>query len=322
MRRGPDSSSYAGSGIAELKKPNAAQVLLEGLVDYAGLFPPASQSMQAAVESYASYRAGPDRDALGRFIVPLDRLEEFEANARDLMPRGEGSDPWLLSVLVAESTAARAEQMLRFNCHHWSGSVDGHAVIDAVELKVANEEDVEAHHRQLPKFFARYFEVPLNADVDGIVKAISKVGGRAKIRTGGVTPDAFPAASDILRFLVACQRENVAFKATAGLHHPVRGSFNLTYKPQSETGTMYGFLNVFLAAALLRRGEPESVVLGILGETDARAFEFSSDSIGWRGHRVDAAALRRIRLEFAISFGSCSFREPVDELSALISQHA
>lgn len=278
--------------------------------------------MQAAVESYASYRAGADRDALGRFIVPLDRLEEFEANARDLMPRGEGSDPWLLSVLVAESTAARAEQMLRFNCHHWSGSADGHAVIDAVELKVASEEDVEAQHRQLPKFFVRYFEVPLNANVDGIVNAISKVGGRAKVRTGGVTRDAFPAASDILRFLVACQRENVAFKATAGLHHPVRGSFNLTYQPRSETGTMYGFLNLFLAAALLRRGDAESVVLEVLGETDARAFEFSNDSLGWRGHRVDGAALRKIRLEFAISFGSCSFREPVDELTALISEHA
>jgi hypothetical protein len=278
--------------------------------------------MPAAVESYASYRAGPDRAALGRFIVPAERLEEFEASARELMPHGEGSDPWLLSVLVAESTAQTSEQLLKFNCHHWSGSADGHAVIDAVELKVAKEEDVEAHHRQLPKFFARYFEVPLSGNVDDIVRAIASVGGRAKIRTGGVTRDAFPAARDIFRFLVACQRENVAFKATAGLHHPVRGSFNLTYKPQSEAGTMYGFLNVFLAAALLRRGESESVVLGVLGETDARAFEFSNDTVGWQDHRVDAGALRETRREFAISFGSCSFREPVDELTALLSDHA
>jgi hypothetical protein len=278
--------------------------------------------MKAAVESYASYRAGPDRAALGRFIVPLERLEEFETAARELMPRGEGSEPWLLSVLVAESTAARSERMLKFNCHHWSGSADGHAVIDSVELKVATKEDVEAQHRQLPKFFVRYFEVPLNADVDGIVKAIANVGSRAKVRTGGVTRDAFPTAHDILRFLVACQRENVAFKATAGLHHPVRGSFNLTYQQQSEAGTMYGFLNVFLAAALLRRGESETVARGVLGETDAQAFEFSNDAIGWQGHRVDAAALREIRRQFAISFGSCSFREPVDELTALISEHA
>jgi hypothetical protein len=278
--------------------------------------------MEAAVESYASYRAGPDRAALGRFIVPLDRLEELEAAAREVMPRGEGSDPWLLSVLIAESSAERAAQMLKFNCHHWSGSADGHAVIDAVELKVANEEDVEVHHRQLPKFFVRYFEVPLNANVDGIISRIASVGGRAKIRTGGVTPDAFPAAKDILRFLAACQREKVAFKATAGLHHPVRGSFNLTYQPESEAGTMYGFLNVFLAAALLSHGAPDRIVLGVLGETDPRAFEFSNETIGWRGHRVGISSLREIRREFAISFGSCSFREPVDELTALISEHA
>ena len=278
--------------------------------------------MQAAVESYASYLAGPDRAALGRFIVPVKRLEEFEASARELMPRGEKSDPWLLSVLVAESTAERSEQMLKFNCHHWAGSGDGHAVIDAVELKVANEEDVEAHHRRLPKFFARYFEVPLNANVDGIISRIASVGGRAKIRTGGVTPDAFPAARDVLRFLVACRRENVAFKATAGLHHPVRGSFNLTYLPESEAGTMYGFLNVFLAAALLSHGAPDRIVLAVLLETDPRAFVFSEETIGWRGHRVGISSLREIRREFAISFGSCSFREPVDELTALISEHA
>lgn len=309
-------------GSLSLKKPDVVQVLLEGLVDYAGLFPPASQSMKAAVESYASYRAGPDRAALGRFIVPVERLEEFESAARALMPRGEGSEPWLLSVLVGESTAERGQQLLKFNCHHWSGSAEGHAVIDAVELKVANDEDVEAHHRVLPQFFVRYFEVPLNADVDGIVKAIARVGGRAKIRTGGVTRDAFPAAGDILRFLTACQREKVAFKATAGLHHPVRGSFNLTYHPESEAGTMYGFLNVFLAAAFLSHGAPERIVLAVLGETDPRAFEFSEETIGWRGHRAAISSLRDIRRDFAISFGSCSFREPVDELRALISEHA
>jgi hypothetical protein len=309
-------------GSLSLTKPDVVQVLLEGLVDYAGLFPPASQSMRDAVESYASYRAGPDQPALGRFIVPLERLEEFEAAARELMPRGEAAEPWLLSVLVSESTTERAEQLLRFNCHHWSGSADGHAIIDAVELKVANEKDVEAHHRILPKFFVRYLEVPLNADVDAIMKAIARTGSRAKIRTGGVTRDAFPAARDILRFLLACHRENVAFKATAGLHHPVRGSFNLTYNPQSDAATMYGFLNVFLAAAFVRHGAPERIVLAVLDESDPRAFEISEETIGWRSHRIGISSLREIRRDFAISFGSCSFREPVDELTALVSEHA
>lgn len=301
---------------------SAAQILLDRLVDYAGLFPPASESMRPAVEKYATYLSGPERAALGRFIVPVGRLAEFESEARELMPRGEKSEPWRLSVLVGESSPAVAGQLLKFNCHHWSGSADGHAIIDAVELKATTAEEIEAHHRQLPSFFRRYFEIPLGRDVEALVRAIASVGGRAKVRTGGITRDAFPPARDILSFLAACAKHNVAFKATAGLHHPVRGSYNLTYEAGSEAGTMYGFLNVFLAAALLRGGESESTILKVLEEADGRAFEFSEDAITWRGHRVDASNLRAVRTGFAISFGSCSFREPVDELTALISAHA
>lgn len=299
----------------------AVNVLLDGLVDYAGLFPPAGQDMRSAAESYASYRGGDDRSALGRLIVPIDRLDEFEEAARDLMPRG-GSEPWRLSVLVPGGARAAADRMLRFNCHHWSGSPDGHAVIDAVELKAATAEEIDSQHRELPDFFQKYFEVPLGRSVHGLVKAIARVGGRAKVRTGGITANAFPAASDLLAFLVACQTEGVAFKATAGLHHAVRGSYRLTYEPKSETGTMYGFLNVFLAAALLRQGVAESVVLEALEESDGGAFEFSNDEIQWRGHRVSASELAAVRGGLAISFGSCSFREPVDELAQLISAHA
>jgi len=193
---------------------SAAQILLDGLVDYAGLFPPASETMRVAVERYAQYRSGPDRGALGRFIVPVGRLAEFEVEARELMPRGENSEPWRLSVLVGESSPAVTEQMLKFNCHHWPGSADGHAIIDVVELKGTTAEEIDAHHRQVPTFFQRYFEIPLGGNVEALVRAIARVGGRAKVRTGGVTRDAFPPARDILSFLAACAKENVAFSTS------------------------------------------------------------------------------------------------------------
>lgn len=300
----------------------SVEALLEGLVDYAGLFPPASEDMRTAAESYASYLAGPDRKALGRLIVPYARLAEFEEAARELMPRGDGAEPWHLSVLVGLNTSAAADAMPRFNCHHWSGSEGGHAIIDAVELKAATVEEIETQSRQLPKFFQQYFEIPLSGNVASLVKAIARVGARAKVRTGGTERSAFPAARDLLSFLVACQRENVAFKATAGLHHPIRGSYRLTYQPNSESGTMYGFLNLFVAASLLHKGEAEATVLAALEESDARGFEFSDGAIAWKGHRIDSSELRGIRSAFAISFGSCSFREPIDELTRLISQHA
>jgi hypothetical protein len=109
----------------------------------------------------------------------------------------------------------------------------------------------------------------------------------------------------------------VPFKATAGLHHPIRGTYRLTYEPDTPTGKMYGFLNVFLAASLVYAGESEETALAVLQEEDPLAFSFSDDAIVWRDMRVEAEQIQASRADFAIAFGSCSFREPVDEIENL-----
>ena len=295
----------------------AIDALLAGLVDYAGLFPPASEDMRPALESYASYLESSDRTALGRFIVPLRRLKELEDEGEGILPLGPDSEPWRLSVLVADDVHAAGEEMLKFNCHHWSGSPGGHAVIDVAELKASTAAEIESQRAELPRFFTPYFEIPIKGDVSPLVKALAGVGSRAKIRTGGVTPEAFPPAEEIIDFITVCRREGVPFKATAGLHHPIRGSYRLTYEADSPTGKMYGFLNFFLAAALVYAGESEKTALAALEEEDPSAFSFPDDATVWRGKRIGAEQIQASRAEFAISFGSCSFREPVDELESL-----
>ena len=296
---------------------NAVDALLAGLVDYAGLFPPASEDMRPALESYASYLGSSGRKALGRFIVPLRRLKELEDAGEGILPLGPDSEPWRLGVLVADDVRAAGEEMLKFNCHHWSGSPGGHAVIDVAELKASTVAEIENQRAELPRFFTSYFEIPIKGDVSPLVEALARMGSRAKIRTGGVTPEAFPPAQEIIDFITACRRGGVPFKATAGLHHPIRGSYRLTYEPDSPTGKMYGFLNVFMAAALVYAGESEDTALAALEEEDPSAFSFPDDAIVWRGKRIDAEQIQASRAEFAISFGSCSFREPVDELESL-----
>ena len=298
----------------------SVDALLAGLVDYAGLFPPASEDMRPALESYASYFQGADRKALGRFIVPISRVKELEEAGRDLMPRGSASEPWRLSVLIAEDVRAAGGEMLKFNCRHSSASNDGHAVIDVVELKASSVDEIEHQRRDLPPVVTAYFEIPITLDVSPLVKTIARVGARAKVRTGGITPEAFPPAGAIIDFIAACRREAVPFKATAGLHHPMRGEYRFTYEPGSQTGMMYGFLNVFMAAALLYAGESEDTALAALEESDASAFIFADDAIQWRGKRIGAEQILASRSEFAISFGSCSFREPVEELAHLTSK--
>ena len=96
--------------------------------------------------------------------------------------------------------------------------------------------------------------------------AVRRLGGRAKVRTGGVTRDAFPTTSDLIRFLRRCVRAGLPFKATAGLHHPLRAEYRLTYAPDSPAGVMFGFLNLFLATAFLRAGMEETEAARLLEE--------------------------------------------------------
>jgi hypothetical protein len=280
------------------------RTLLADLIDYAGLFPPAALPMRDAVANYAAYRASGDAWALARFVVPVERLEEFaavaDAHLRDT--------PWRLSALAH---AGHNHAIRDFNTR-----LAGRAEIDVVEARAATVDEVHALS-QLAALATVYTEVPVRDDPDALVAAIAACGLRAKIRTGGVVADAFPTAGQVARFLTTCVRHRVAFKATAGLHHPLRGEYPLTYDAGAPRGTMFGFLNVILAAAFAHHGLPDAELAVLLEERDPTAIDVRGDRIAWRGHMLTADMLAADRAAFAISFGSCSFREPLDDLSAL-----
>jgi hypothetical protein len=290
----------------------AIDALTRDLVDYAGLFPPAGEDMRRALENFASYLRGADRRALGRFIVPIARLPELEDESRGLIESG-ASDSWRLSALIPGDVADSVEAVLDFNRRHEQKSG---AVIDVVELKASAAGEIASQSRDVPASLTAYFEIPISGNVGGLVDAVGAAGRRAKVRTGGVTPDAFPSAEAVIDFIIACRRAGVPFKATAGLHHPLRGEYRLTYDPDSPKWMMYGYLNVFLAAALLHAGESEATAVQALEECDPAAIVVGDDAIVWRDKSLGTARIRESR-EFAISFGSCSFREPIDELAAL-----
>jgi hypothetical protein len=286
----------------------ALRALLEHVVDYAGLFPPAALSMHDAAVEYAAHRESPNAWMLGRFVVPVARLGEL-ATARE--QAGPGQDTWPLSVLVSADPVGDRDAMRGFGARH-----RGRFVVESVELRVASVEAIEWALPLLDRSLERYVEIPLDVDPRPLLRAIARHEGRAKARTGGVTSDAFPSAAELARFIAACVEIGVPFKATAGLHHPLRGEQRLTYDSDA-TATMFGFLDVFVAAALARSGEHEPALVQLLEERDAGAFHISGEVLRWRDRSFDAAQLAASRREFAISFGSCSFREPVDDLHQL-----
>lgn len=284
---------------------HSLHILLKSLIDYAGLFPPAGLDMATAVNNYARYRGGRDSWALGRFIVPAARLTEFEQHFRP------ERTPWHIGALIGANPSDDIARIIEFNARHHH-----QAVVDTVEAKASTPKDVSELRQQIPEGLIVYFEVPGDDDPVPMIKAVRSAHSRAKIRTGGLTEELIPAAAQIVRFLETCTAESVPFKATAGLHHPIRCTRALTYEKDSPIGTMHGFLNVFLASAFLLEGLKAPEVEALLNDSDASHFEFCDSSVSWRGHRVTQSRLLESRA-LAASFGSCSFEEPVEELRAL-----
>jgi hypothetical protein len=141
-----------------------------------------------------------------------------------------------------------------------------------------------------------YCEVPMH-----LTDEVKQAGSFLKIRMGGQTEDAVPEIKSVAAWIVTCAERRLPFKATAGLHHPIRAQ-------------MHGFINLFLAAAFAWGGERN--VQPILEESDAAAFRFD-DRAHWRDRSLAADEIAEARRDFAHSFGSCSFEEPIQDLEKL-----
>ncbi|HVF38848.1 MAG TPA: hypothetical protein VM939_03035 [Gemmatimonadaceae bacterium] len=292
-----------------------ARAYLKGIVDYAGLFPPAGLDFPTAVDNYADYLAGPDADLLGRFVVPASRLHELTIGARNTAGQEE-LHPWRVSVIADRAIDDVRKLSLEFNCSHWERSELGHAVVDSVEAVVASEVEIERIVRVVPESIEIFLELRRDADVARMVAAIARTRAFAKMRTGGITPDAIPDSAEVIAFLSAAVKHRLPFKATAGLHHVIRSEQNLTYELDSPRAMMHGYLNVLIATALLCANFSSDIAKSALEETDPHAFTFFRDGAQWREYELTNEAVEQAR-NMMLSFGSCSFREPVDEARAL-----
>jgi hypothetical protein len=302
----------------------ATTVLLRNLIDYAGLFPPASLPMSQSVANHDLYLQSEWNWILGRFIIPVARLNEFEQPFAALPTHvsGKGYHKWQLSALLGDDPEADVDRINEFNARmadkprKADKKAGKSAVVELVEVKVANRGDIKRLAAIIPSHLATYFEIPLSGGEEECIAAAADSGRRAKIRTGGETADKFPDPESVTEFMLQCTAFNVPFKATAGLHHPLRSVRRFTYQPESASGMMHGFINVFLAAAFLRAGMAANLAVQLLEEQSPQAFRFTPEVVSWREHkltRVEIAATR----QNAVSFGSCSFTEPVDDLKSL-----
>lgn len=283
------------------------RTLLEHAVDYAGLFPPAGLSMADAVERYRAHAASPESWMLGRFVVDVARLGELEGAIVYNPP----AQPWRVSVLAGADLPAAIPAVLAFNAHVRD------AQIDSIEAKFpANTEQFADAAHAVPDGFTVYWEINAANDPGPAIEAVASAKQRAKIRTGGVKEEMFPMVQQVARFLRCCDQAHAPFKATAGLHHPARGAYRLSYEPGAPSATMHGFVNLLFAAAFQWTGVTEQETVDLL-EAPMDAFRITRRGVSWHRHWISTEQIRNSRQRLVLSFGSCSFDEPVADLRQL-----
>ncbi len=264
--------------------------------------------METAVRNYQEYLQGEHGWMLGAFVVPAARLDEFAA-AFENVCCGEKENPWTLSIVCAGEAADDARRIAEFR--------QGAVFIGSLETRAA---DSTCGRGDIWSGCRRRARAMLNSPAERaseVLPVLAERGARAKIRMGGLTPETIPEIESVAQFLTACIGQRVAFKATAGLHHAIRGVRPLTEKPDSPRAAMHGFLNLFLAAALAYFGADQQAIIRTLAEEDASAFRLDDELIRWHDHTFIADQIERVRSEFAMSFGSCSFTEPVDDMKEM-----
>ncbi|HET9392872.1 MAG TPA: hypothetical protein VFO29_05045 [Candidatus Rubrimentiphilum sp.] len=301
----------------------AARAAFTGLIDYAGLFPPAQLDMKEAVAEYGAARMSPNAWLLARFIVPESRLAEFLDQRAEL-----DGERFPLSVIVDAGDDPRA----------WFGRVqsalEGIAKLQSAGIRVEALEAAlppllslretydatigqyaaavaQAGLRDLPSFI----EVPRNDRrrdlLPGAIAAMHRHRLGAKLRCGGLNADAVPPVLDVATFLVEARDEGVAFKATAGLHHPIRG-YN-----EASGFVMHGFLNLLVAAVLAKSGASLDELVAVLEDDDETQFRLNSDTLHWKALAFTAESIAETRAQSFAGYGSCSFDEPLSDLRSL-----
>jgi len=301
------------------------QALLRHSIDYAGMFPPCSLALEPALRNQAQYVRSPEAWMLGDFVLAIEQFD----SAKQLLEQFDPSHPLRVAALGPKTSNAVAFGRALAKAAEAIRSLSGHNVdlvsISHLEMFLPHDQAGRAgtdlalfkEARSLLGNLPVFWEAPPeraeqsiallaehNSDAD-----VASFG--YKLRTGGVTPDAFPTSAQIARALVTPATHQLPIKFTAGLHHPIR-----QFRDEVKT-KMYGFLNVLGAAVLAAEHRWDAHQTAVMLEDEnVDSFSFTEDFFAWREWKIDIKRLQ-YRRKFVVSFGSCSFDEPREDLHAL-----
>jgi hypothetical protein len=333
-------AAFVALGPGVLAMSASLRALLTGLIDYAGLFPPAELPLEQALRNYARYRTEPESWMLGRFVCPAARLDDVSPFVDELfgsgpplviaaLGRGGPDAREFLAGLHADQKAIHAfreRHGARVMVNHYEvrlppdvlRSENGAALgklVDDVENAIAGQAPSLTPFYEMPfggdwrATLARVFGTLFQDVYFGASRCLLQ---GFKLRCGGLTAVAVLTTEQVAATLVKSRDFQAPLKCTAGLHHPFR-----RYDPSLGTAT-HGFVNVFGAGVLaVHRNLNEKDIQQVLDDEESGDFRFDPETFRWKDHQVSVEEIALARRLVMASFGSCSFEEPREDLRAL-----
>lgn len=316
---------------------------MKRLIDYAGMYPPANLDLQSAFTNYTNYLISEDERMVDKFICSIKSFEVFTNHDSDLSKQLHDfkSERWIsfALLLTGGNSAKEFLNSLESDLKVIKDFTSTHSeiiVTDNFEAKLPDDVSGKNNSGTCKKFLDDcsiifndnelfggkvFFEPPVNDNYEYIFEKLAHLmadsnhnGGNSgfKLRTGGVTPELFPTPEQVSYALKVCKDYKLQFKATAGLHHPIR------HYNDSVSAKMHGFLNVF-GAGVLAYANPLSLkeITEIVKDENPESFKFTEEEFKWNDIPANSNAITKARSEFVLSFGSCSFDEPKDDLRKL-----
>lgn len=294
---------------------DARSASLGAIIDYAGVFPPASLTLDEAVSIYRRARTSETHWVVGRFLCPTSRLSDLAASLTRSIEPGEGT--WEIATVFDDEAGTAASDAQDFHAE-----MQPAARIASAEARFldAMGEDldtlIDAITSVQPEIVP-FIEVDRSASVAHQIERVatsllhrSRIGG-VKLRCAGTTADMFPSPDEVAEFIMEATAHHLPFKATAGLHQPIR------HRDDGLDVWRHGFVNLLVAAAAAGQGRSSDTVTAIIAETDPDAFSMGTAFVSWRDISIPGPSMRRIRANGFVAFGSCEIAEPIAALADL-----
>lgn len=293
---------------------------MAGLIDYAGLFPPAKLELEPAIKNYASYLNGSEKWMLSNFIIPAQKLPKLTPEMMALFDDTGGLNFSVISQSFREDVQTIVEFRDKFPAQIRLNFIETklHAADNISQAISSNNKCLQQKDLSLRVFYESSFKGDWQSNLQQATITISEANeefGRNdgfKLRCGGVEPSMFPSIQQVATAMQVCRDTGLAMKFTAGLHHPIR-HFDEAIKVD-----MHGFMNIFVAGMLGAEQDLEvHEIQGILAEENPENFMFTKSGLRWNDYEISSEKISTLRENKFISYGSCSVDEPREDLEAI-----